>query len=49
MSLISEELGADSAAGAKSLSLGSLDTVSVRLETRVTPGVVLLLDHIVCF
>ena len=49
VSLITQELGAHSLSAAVSLSLGSLDSVSVSLERLVTCCVVLLLYHFLVF
>ena len=49
MSLISQELRANSLSAAVSLSLGSLDSISVCLERLVTRCVVLLLYHVISF
>ena len=49
VSLITQELGAHSLSAAVSLSLGSLDSVSVSLERLVTCCVVLLLYHFFIF
>lgn len=47
MSLVSQELGANTLSASVTLSLGSFDSVTMSLETLVSSGVILLLYHLV--
>jgi hypothetical protein len=47
VSLVSQELGANTLSASVTLSLGSFDSVTMSLETLVSSGVILLLYHLV--